>query len=170
MNEEIRLLKELIRLSEEENFALKAGLRAAGGGGGGGGTSIHNSLTGIQGGAANEYYHLTLAEFNKITALSGNLRTAVSTTTYTVLSSDFGKILGASNAGNRNFTLPLASSVPVGVPLTIKDESGTATTNPISITLSGSDKIDNSTSWANFININYESLAVYSDGTNYFRV
>lgn len=28
-------------------------------GGGGGGTSIHNDLTGLQGGAIGDYYHLT---------------------------------------------------------------------------------------------------------------
>jgi hypothetical protein len=34
--------------------------------GAGGGTSVHNSLTGIQGGTTGEYYHLTAAEVSTI--------------------------------------------------------------------------------------------------------
>lgn len=37
------------------------------GGTGGGGTSIHNDLTGLQGGTTNEYYHFTSAEHTEIT-------------------------------------------------------------------------------------------------------
>lgn len=36
--------------------------------GGGGGTIAHNSTTGLQGGTANEYYHLTNAFFSALTA------------------------------------------------------------------------------------------------------
>ncbi len=32
--------------------------------GGGGGTSVHNELTGIQGGSTGQYYHLTQSQYN----------------------------------------------------------------------------------------------------------
>ena len=37
------------------------------GGGGGGGTSVHNDLTGLQGGTTDEYYHLTATEHTEAT-------------------------------------------------------------------------------------------------------
>lgn len=38
-------------------------------GGGGDGTSIHNNLTGIQGGSPNEYYHFNKAQYEKLLSL-----------------------------------------------------------------------------------------------------
>lgn len=43
----------------------------AGSGSGGGGTSIHNDLTGIQGGQAAQYYHINAAELAVLQATSG---------------------------------------------------------------------------------------------------
>ena len=52
--------------------------------GGGGGTSVHNDLTGIQGGAASEYYHLTDAQntaaTREATASQSGLATAAQIT------------------------------------------------------------------------------------------
>lgn len=49
-------------------LALVAVINASGGGGG---TVTHNSLAGLQGGTANQFYHLSQADFNALTGLSG---------------------------------------------------------------------------------------------------
>jgi hypothetical protein len=64
----------------------------------------------------------------------------------------------------RTITLPLAASTIAGVVRTIKDESGGATTNPITIALQGSDTFDGS-SGAPTISTNYGFKKFYSTGT-----
>lgn len=50
--------------------------------GGGGGTILHNNLGSLQGGAANEYYHLTAAEQARVAAtLSGTYTPTLTNTT-----------------------------------------------------------------------------------------
>jgi len=90
--------------------------------------------------------------------------TAVS---YTILLTDvgFGWVIGVtSTAAARTITLPLANAVPAGWQTTIKDESGGALTNNITIARAGSDTIDGATS--NAINLNYGSRTLYSDGVS----
>lgn len=41
--------------------------------GGGGGSISHNGLTGLQGGAANQFYHLTATEYSQLQTNSGIL-------------------------------------------------------------------------------------------------
>lgn len=95
--------------------------------------------------------------------------TAVS---YTVLLTDigFGWIIAVtSTAAARTITLPLANVVPAGFQLTIKDESGAAGTNAITIARSNTDLIDGATSVS--INTNYGSRTLYSDGvTKWFII
>jgi hypothetical protein len=86
---------------------------------------------------------------------------------YTILLTDvgFGWVIGVtSTAAARTITLPLANAVPVGWQTTIKDESGGALTNNITIAKSGSDTIDGVTNIA--IALNYGSRTFYSDGVS----
>ena len=90
--------------------------------------------------------------------------TAVS---YTILLTDvgFGWVIGVTDtAAARTITLPLANAVPAGWQLTVKDESGGALTNNITIARAGADTIDGATS--NVINLNYGSRTFYSDGVS----
>jgi hypothetical protein len=90
--------------------------------------------------------------------------TAVS---YTILLTDvgFGWVIAVtSTAAARTITLPLANTVPSGWQITVKDESGGALTNNITIARSGSDTIDGATS--NVIALNYGSRTLYSDGVS----
>ena len=90
--------------------------------------------------------------------------TAVS---YTILLTDvgFGWVIGVtSTAAARTITLPLANSVPAGWQTTVKDESGGALTNNITIARSNTDTIDGATSVA--IALNYGSRTLYSDGVS----
>ena len=90
--------------------------------------------------------------------------TAVS---YTILLTDvgFGWVVAVtSTAAARTITLPLANTVPAGWYIVIKDESGAAGTNNITVAVSGSDTIQGSTT--NVINGNYASRSLYSDGVS----
>ena len=90
--------------------------------------------------------------------------TAVS---YTILLTDigFGWVIGVTNtAAARTITLPLANAVPAGWQTTVKDESGGALTNNITISRAGSDTIDGVTNVA--IALNYGSRTLYSDGVS----
>ena len=87
--------------------------------------------------------------------------TAVS---YAVLLTDvgFGWIIAVtSTAAARTITLPLANTVTAGFQLTVKDESGAAGTNNISIALSGADTTD-----VTNITTNGGFKRVYSDGVS----
>ena len=86
---------------------------------------------------------------------------------YTILLTDvgFGWVIGVTDtAAARTITLPLANAVPAGWQVTVKDESGGALTNNITIARAGADTIDGATS--NVINLNYGSRTIYSDGVS----
>lgn len=87
-------------------------------------------------------------------------------TTYTVLATDAGKVIHLSNTAARTITLPLASGVPAGYTITLKDAAGTASTANITVNRSGSDTIDGGTS--SVMSSNYQGRAFYSNGTNWF--
>ena len=82
---------------------------------------------------------------------------------YTVLPTDY--LIGVTDtSAARTITLP---TVPgLNQTFIIKDESGAAATNNISITANGTITIDGLTSVA--LNTNYGALQVYFSGTNYF--
>ena len=83
---------------------------------------------------------------------------------YTATSTD--TIIGVDCSGGAiTITLPTAGTVN-GKVYIIKDESGDAGTNNITVATEGSETIDGSNTAT--INSNYGVLRVYSDGTNFF--
>ena len=94
----------------------------------------------------------------------GRYPTAVS---YTVLLTDVGMgwvIAVTDTSAARTITLPLANTVSAGWQITVKDESGLAGVNNITISRAGSDTIDGATSA--IINSNYGSRTLYSNGVD----
>lgn len=71
----------------------------------------------------------------------------------------------AYRAGRVTVTLPTTEVSLVRV-YTIKDESGAAGTNNITVATEGAEIIEGSAT--HVINVNYESKSYYSDGTNWF--
>ena len=69
--------------------------------GGGSGTILHNSTGSLQGGTANEYYHLTSAFFNSLTGVSGT----ASFLAATVSAGRLQRKQGASVASANNLTV-----------------------------------------------------------------
>ncbi len=84
---------------------------------------------------------------------------------YVVLSSDY--IVGKTGitAGGDSVTLPSAVTAGNGRVYVIKDESGTAATNNITVS-SASGNIDGVSTFV--MTTNYQSITVHSDGTNWF--
>jgi len=89
--------------------------------------------------------------------------TAVTTATYTAKAGD--RVIGVNRAGTVTVTLPTAEVRP-GRVYTVKDESGAAATNNITVDTEGAENIDGAST--DVINVNYESKSYYSDGTNWF--
>jgi hypothetical protein len=101
------------------------------------------------------------------TSLTGSLtlgRKTVSDAPYTVLITDY-LIAYTSLTAGRTVTLPTAVGVISQVYI-IKDESGGAATNNISIATSSSKTIDGAST--KVINTNYGVARVYSNGSNWF--
>jgi len=92
-------------------------------------------------------------------------RTATATS-YTVLTTDY--VIGVtSTSAARTITLP--SAPLVNQVFIIKDESGAASINNITVTVSGGAiNIDGATT--SLIYTNYGSLTVYFNGTKYFNI
>lgn len=65
----------------------------------------------------------------------------------------------------RSLTMPAASA---NMFLTIKDISGEARTNPITLTTPGAELIDGAATFV--INANYNAVSIVSDGTDYFCI
>lgn len=89
--------------------------------------------------------------------------TAVTTTTYTILSTD--GVITALNASAITLTLPAASGVPAGKIYFIKRLS---TLSSVTINRAGSDTIDGGTSIV--LTETYESIVLESDGTSAWRI
>ena len=84
---------------------------------------------------------------------------------YTALGSDC--ILGVTDtAAPRTITLPTSTGIAPGFILQIKDESGAAETNNITVQRNGSDTIDGTTSIP--ISVNYGALKLYTDGAGHW--
>ena len=87
--------------------------------------------------------------------------------TYTMLLTDvgFGWVVAVTDTtAARTINLPVANTVPAGWQTTIKDESGGALLNAITVSRSSTDTIEGATSRA--INTNYGVLKLYSDGVS----
>lgn len=93
-------------------------------------------------------------------------RISLTGTTYTILSSD--DIIACNHSSALTLTLPAASTVGEGRNFTIKDESGLAATNNITINRAGSDTIDGGTSI--IINGNYDSIEIYRGASNAWHI
>lgn len=92
-------------------------------------------------------------------------RTAVAAS-YTLLITDY-IVAVTSTASARTITLPTASSAS-GLTFVVKDESGGAGTNAITIDGDASETIDGATT--KVINTNYGSMTIYSNGTAWFTI
>jgi hypothetical protein len=94
------------------------------------------------------------------TGSGGRFATAVS---YTMLVTD--QLVAVTDTTSvRTITLPAATAVGPGAKYTIKDESGAAATNNITIARAGADTIEGATSLV--ISTNYGKATLYSDGTS----
>lgn len=94
-------------------------------------------------------------------------RTASAAGTYAVLSTDYIIAKTGITAGGDTITLD-DDLTDAGRAFIIKDESGTAGTNNITIDPEGSTLIDGALTYV--MNANYESKTVYSDGTAWWVI
>jgi LEA14-like dessication related protein len=91
--------------------------------------------------------------------------TLVDSSPYNVKSSDQRLSVDTSTLAI-SIILPTNQLNPNRLDLTIKDISGNATTNNITISTEGSEKIDGQDTA--IINGNYDSITIYNDGSNWF--
>ena len=89
----------------------------------------------------------------------------VTAAAYTAKAGD--RVIGINRSGAVTITF-LTSQLRSGRTYTIKDESGAAATNTITVATEGSETIDGSAT--DLISDNYGSKTYYSDGTNWFTV
>lgn len=92
---------------------------------------------------------------NKRSAQAGN---------YTIVAADPDYIGVTSTAAARTITLPTANLLTAGRTFVIKDESGAAGTNNITVQRGSTDTIDGATT--KVISTNYGSVRVYTDGSS----
>ncbi len=90
----------------------------------------------------------------ELTELAGNL---------TILAADSYVVVNTDTSSARTITLPAAADVTAGRYFIIKDKSGDANTNNITVTPAGADTIDETAS-STTINTSYGSLTLISDG------
>src|SRR5215212_9225105 len=96
---------------------------------------------------------------------SGNVKRTATATTYTALTTDH-YIGVTSTAAARTINLPAAATAGAGKTYIVKDESGAAGTNNITIDGNASETIDGATT--KVINSNYGVLRIICDGSNWF--
>ncbi len=89
----------------------------------------------------------------------------VTAAAYTAKAGD--RVIGVNRAGAVTITLP-SSEVRKGRTYTIKDESGAAAVNNITVAAEGPEKIDDSAT--DVISENYGGKSYYSDGSNWFEL
>ncbi len=85
----------------------------------------------------------------------------VTTSPYSVITGDAQKVLGVNTSTAKTLNLPAASNVMF---VQIKDVTGSAATNNITLTPSGADTIEGVASFA--INENYAARSLVSDGVS----
>ena len=104
----------------------------------------------------------------KLSEIAANTRTAVSDAVYTALATDRNIAFTAITAP-RIVTLPAASVFPTGASLTVFDESGSCSAaNSITLTPTGSDKIDGASSAV--ISSAYGYIALQSNGAGKWTI
>lgn len=119
-------------------------------------TRDHNLLTSIQGGQATEYYHLTVAQHNNLTALS----TITGTTT---LGATHGYVLCNAAGGAITVNLPAATNRYV---YHVKRINSGA--NNVVIDAAGSDTIEGAGTVT--LTAQYQSRTIYSDGSGVWYI
>lgn len=92
----------------------------------------------------------------------------VSVTTATFTADAENTIIGVNRAGPVAVTLPSAEAVKVGRVYAVKDESGNASVNNITVDTAGTELIDGAAT--DVLSTDYASIGYYSDGTNWFKV
>ncbi|HUW34773.1 MAG TPA: hypothetical protein VM223_24455, partial [Planctomycetota bacterium] len=100
-----------------------------------------------------------------VTTFGGRIhkRTAVTGASYDVLTTD--EIVGVSYGGACAIQL-MSATVAAGRVYVVKDESGAAGANNITISTEATETIDGAATAV--ISANYNSISLYSDGTNWF--
>ena len=93
-------------------------------------------------------------------------RTASAAGAYTVLATDFYIGKTGITGGGDTVTLPAAATVAAGKAYIIKDESGSAAANAITIDGNGAETIDGAATV--LINTNYGSRTLVCNGSNWF--
>lgn len=109
---------------------------------------------------------------------NGGVINATTTNNYTSLTVSVNHTVNASDSeavfnyksysGAKTFTLPLASTVQAGRFYYIKDQSGIAASNNITVQGSGSDTVDNSANYV--IRVNFGAVLVMSDGVSNWQI
>lgn len=92
--------------------------------------------------------------------------TLVNSATYTIVESD--TVIMVNFAGLVSIILPTGAAGRDERSYYIKDISGNATLNPITVSASGSRKIDGVT--FALLNVGYSHIHVVSDGSNWFTI
>ena len=92
----------------------------------------------------------------------------VSVTTAIFTAEDEKTIMGVNRAGVVTITLPSAEAVKIGRVYVVKDESGNASVNNITVDTAGAETIDGAAT--DTLDTDFQSIGYYSDGTNWFKV
>ena len=95
-------------------------------------------------------------------------RTAVTTSTYSVLTSDYYVGVNFTGSGGSTLTLPDAATMNSGQTIIIKDESGQAASYNILINADTGQEIDGQASQT--IESNYGAISLYSDGVDKYFI
>jgi hypothetical protein len=93
-------------------------------------------------------------------------RTTSGAGAYAVVNTDFIVAKTGITGGGDTVTLPVAALAGVGKVFHVKDESGTAAANNITVDGNGAETINGAASTV--ISTNYGSVSVYCDGANWF--
>lgn len=129
-----------------------------------------NSTPLIQGNFSTGNVGIGLTNANTRLHINGGLTrnvTIVNAATYDLLiTDDILHVTYTTTGPVTSLTLPTAQTVN-GRTITIKDASGNSTINNITIDTEGSEKIDGQDT--RILNSDYESVQLYSDGTNWFE-
>ena len=99
-------------------------------------------------------------------SLRGAVTTISSSDSPYSVSTSTDYLLIQTSGGVVRVVLPLASVMGSGRRFMIKDATGNAATNNITIAVSGTDTIDGASSFV--VDVNFASVSVLSDGSNWF--